>query len=197
MTRPTVSRHRAPYYMVGCLLLAGAFLSAQMLTYGNPVQWASLAILPVTLWCAYRWRQVSHRVKISQVICDRLNRLPGDFVVMHNLAVPAPWGTTLVDHVIVSRFGVVVAADGPATRWMMEQVEAVRSLLFSRSLTSVHLPVRPLVLIAPGSANVGSVELGTPIVRVDHVRLAHLAPSSEPLLSPAQVTAIAGHLIHL
>lgn len=197
LTRSSVPRERTPYYMAGFFVLAAAFIAAQVLTFGNRVQWGTLALLPAAIWFGHRWRRALQQRRYGQAISARLGRLPRDFTVLHNLSIPAPWGRTQVDHVIISRFGIVVAADGPGPAWMLEQVEAVRSLLYARRLTTPQVPVRPLILLAPGFPADFMSDFSIPKVSVEQIRLSHLAPGQELALNQAQINAIAASLVEL
>lgn len=177
-----------------CLALAAG---SQVLWLNTLRGWASLALLAPSAWFFVRWWLVWRRLQVSRAIGNRLSRLPADFIILNNLVVPAPWGYSQLDHLIVSRFGLVVVADGPSTDWLMEQIEAVRSLLVSRGLSQASLPIRPLILLPPGASEARQADGDTPVIRVEYVRLTHIAPSSEPVMTPDQVNAIAHYLLHL
>jgi hypothetical protein len=132
---------------------------------------------------------------VRTLVGHRLARLPDDFIVLDELTIPAPWGAAEIDHLILSRFGIVVVGDGPAPGWMTGQVEAVRSHLFSRGLFHPGLPIQPLILLPPGVPRLTQAQPDCPVVRVEQVRLEHLAPNLAPNLTPHQVREVADFLI--
>jgi len=184
------SRPRPALYMWGAVVLSAGFVLTQVEASRGTTRWASLAALPLVAWFCFRLVQVRTRAETGRVIGARLSRLPSDFIVLHDLRVPAPWGETCVDHVILSRFGLVVAANGPASGWMLEQVEAVRSFLIALGATTPSTPVRSLVLLPPGTPDSAVAESDAPVVRVEHVRLRHVAPSQDPILTPDQLERV-------
>lgn len=194
LPKTLATRQQVPYYFLACMLLVGAFAAAQYVTFGTPVQWLSLAILPLAVWSGWRWYQMSTKVKTSQMIKERLARLPSDFAVLHDLVIPAPWGANRIDHLLISRFGIVVIADGPTSHWMTGQVEAIRSLLVSRGLANASVPIRALVLLPMGTSPKFVFQWDAPVVRVDLIELSHIAPSRHAVLDPKQMQWIIGHL---
>lgn len=193
--QPVLPRQWAPVCTGGVLLGAGGLLLAKFLGAGSPISWAGWSLVPAGLWVGLLWRRISHRVRTEQVVRSRLARLPAEFTVLNGLVIPAPWGTARIDHLIVSRFGIVVVANGPCSDWMLAQVEAVRSLLVSEGLAPVSAPVKPLVVIAPGVPDSALAESDAPVVRVEQIRLGHVAPSNETILHPNQVKAIVNHFL--
>lgn len=193
MSRPTFSRPTWWFYIMGAVLLGAALALALILPQGNPLLWAVLPLVGLGSWFGLRWHRQRTWNRAKHLIHQRLQRLPEDFVVLHEVAIPAPWGEARFDHLILSRFGVVVVADGLGPRWMLEQVEAVRSFLFSTGHKSPLIPVRPLVLIPPGTTESVPIESDAPVIRVEQIRLHHIAPSQAGVLSPEQVKALHRH----
>lgn len=172
------------------LLCSSVFLVTQVLQYPVNVRWTGLLFLALAGWCGVRSHHLAARAKACRSIGSRLARLPRDFVVVNDLTIRAPWGSTHVDHIIVSRYGAVVVSDGDPHDWMGEKVEAVRSLLFARGLLRPPFPVRSLVLLPPGLDESRVIQLDAPVVRVDRISLEHLAPGTQPVLTPAQIAAV-------
>ncbi len=197
LPRPTVSRLSWRYYLSGALLLTTALLISLIIPSHHPLEWTVPPFLLAGTWLGFRWRRERVRSRAHSLIAARLERLPQDFTVLHALMIQAPWGRTRIDHLILSRFGVVVVADGIGNRWMLEQVEAVRSLLFAHGHKSPLIPVRSLVLLPPGASDSQTVESDAPVVRVDQVRLHHVAPSSEAILPPEQIRSLTRQLYDL
>lgn len=197
LPRNLATRQQVPYYLLACMLMVGAFAAAQYMAFGTPTQWLSLAFLPLAIWSGWRWYQMSNKVKTSQMIKERLARLPSDFAVLHDLVVPAPWGATRVDHLLISRFGIVVIADGPTSYWMTGQIEAIRSWLVSRGLASAAVPIRALVLLPMGTSPKFVFQWDAPVVRVDLIELGHIAPSRHAVLDPKQMQGIIGYLAQI
>lgn len=194
LPRTLATRQQVPYYLLACILMVGASATAQYITFGTPIQWFGLAFLPLAVWSGWRWYQVSHKAKTSQLIRERLARLPSDFAVLNDLVVPAPWGAIRIDHLLISRFGIVVIADGPTSLWMTGQVEAVRSLVVSQGLAGAGVPIRPLVLLPMGTPPKFAFQWDAPVVRVDLIELSHIAPSRHAVLDPKQMQRLIGHL---
>lgn len=181
---------------LGCLLSAGGALLALWLL-PDLLRLIALPLAAVTLWTGLGWWRGNTAQRARIAIGLRLARLPRDFIVLNELLIPAPWGATAIDHVILSRFGVVVVGDGPASGWMMERVEAIRSLLVARGVAHGSIPMRPLVLLPPGRPVGPMVRSDSPAVKVELVSLIHLAPCTRPVLSDEQVQAIARCLMQL
>ena len=192
-TRPGL-RRRA-WRLVSCVALTLGAGAASLLTHSPAARWAGLALIPITGWCCVDWLRARARYRARRSIGARLSRLPDDFYLLNDLVIPAPWGETQIDQVVISRYGIAVVGAGPATGSMPERVEAVRSLLFTYGLTRPSLAVRALVLLPPGSQPPKHVQYGIPTLRVEHLRLHHLAPSHEPVLSHEQVATIAQCLL--
>lgn len=182
-------------YRLGALLFASMALVNTLSNANYSPLWVNAGLLTPACWCGFRWFQGATRSRVRQLISSRLARLPSDFVVLHDLTVPAPWGHSHVDHLILSRFGLVVVADGPSPNWMLEQVEAVRSLLFAQGLMNPVVPIRSLVLLPPGAPDAHIVESDAPVIRVEQVRLNHLAPSKQPVLHSGQIKSILRELV--
>lgn len=191
ISRQVTARQPFRLYVYAVLVSASVIWFAVALPIGNPLQWGALLPIITGAIVGVRWHQSSKRVQAQQLISARLARLPSDFLVLHNLIIPAPWGPNPIDHLLLSRFGVVVVADGVASRWMLEQVEAVRALLFAQGFKSPQVPVRSLVLLPPGSSDIRTIESDAPVIRVEQIRLHHLAPVNEAVLSPGQIDLIA------
>lgn len=190
-------RPRPALYIGGAVIILTGFVLTQMQASQGATRWASLALLPLMAWFCFRLLQVRSRAEAGRLIGARLSRLPDDFVVLHDLQVPAPWGVSRIDHVILSRFGLVVAANGPTSGWMLEQVEAVRSYLIALGATTPSTPVRALVLLPPGTPDTAVAESDAPVVRVEQVRLGHVAPSRDPVIAPEQVRKVFMYLQQL
>lgn len=175
------------------LSLAGAFLLIQLVPVHPIMKWSSLLLPPAVSWLFVEWYGARRRYRIRAAVRAHLNRLPDDFMVLHDLILPAPWGLARVDQIILSRYGVVVVSDGPPQGWMCERIEAVRTLLFARGLMRANFPIGPLILLPPGVSSLRHA--GVPVVRVEHLHLDDLAPSRAPVLSAAQVQLIARCLL--
>lgn len=182
--------------MFSSLAVTVGLLVAYHSMASSPYRWASLVLLPIAGVCWLRWVRFKARRKARRAVGARLTRLPDDFMILYDVVVPSPWGRTHMDQVILSRFGVVVASVGPPDGWVGGQVEAVRTLLFHQGLMRPPFPLAPLILLPPGSAERRRVHNGVLMVRVEQLRLEHLAPSRTPVLSAAQIQAIAQCLVH-
>lgn len=158
------------------------------------MRWASIILLPPAAWALLQWERRVVQARTRLAIGRRLSRLPGDFLVLHGVVIPSPWGTIEVDHLILSRFGIVVVGDGPTPGWMLERVEAVRSLLFARGLALPGLPIQPLILLPPGVTRRRQGDPDASAIRVEQVSLEHLAPSRSAVLSISQIQLIARSL---
>ncbi|HWI50946.1 MAG TPA: nuclease-related domain-containing protein [Symbiobacteriaceae bacterium] len=192
-TRPGL-RRRA-WRLFGCVALSLCATAASLLTHALPARWAGLALIPITGWCCVDWLHARSRYRARRSIGARLSRLPDDFYLLNDLVIPSPWGEIQMDQVVISRYGIAVIGAGPAAGSLPERVEAVRSLLFTYGLTRPSLAVRGLVLLPPGSQPPRQIQYGVPTLRVEHLRLHHLAPSHEPVLSHEQVATIAQCLL--
>lgn len=184
------TRPRQGVYIGGTVLVLAGFVLSLMEAFRGTTRWASLGLLPLVAWFCFQLLRVLSRAQAGRVISARLSRLPVDFAVLHDLHVPAPWGVSHIDHVILSRFGLVVAANGPSSGWMLEQVEAVRSYLIAVGATSTSTPVRSLVILPPGARDTAVAESDAPVIRIEQVRLSHVAPSPDPVLAPEQVRKV-------
>lgn len=173
------------------LLLAGTALLLQFLPVPAHVQWAGLSLLPLAGWLGLAGLQSGRHRRNQAAIRSRLSRLPAEFTILDDVVVPAPWGRRQIDHVILSRYGVIIASAGMPRGAMCERVEAVRTLLFGARLMGPAFPIRPLILLPPGS-NELPVHPGenAPVVRVEHLRLEHLAPAGYAVLNPVQLQQI-------
>lgn len=176
-------------FIAGALALAA--LGVQLGLRGSATGHLIVPVLVVTgLICFFRWWQITTRAKEAKEIREHLENLPDDFEVLHDLDVPSGWGYTHVDHVILSRFGVVVALDGPLTEWVVERTEAVRSFLIGIGAVRPSAPVRSLVLLPPGGSRASVHRWGAPIVGVEEIRTHHLAPMPEPVFSRHELATI-------
>ncbi|HYF93563.1 MAG TPA: hypothetical protein VD969_15220 [Symbiobacteriaceae bacterium] len=185
------SVRRGDWQLYSCIALAVGVIGGSFLLPWPAFQWVSLALIPLSAWCGVDWVRTAARTREQQSIRARLSRLPDDFYLLHDLVIPAPWGKSPVDQVVVSRFGVVVIGTGVSAGRMVEQVEAVRSLLFMYGVTKPSVPVRPLILLPPGAPAPKRLQYGIPTLRVEHLRLDHLAPSAQPVLTEEQVETVA------
>lgn len=175
------------------LSLASAFLLIQLVPVHPVLRWSSLLLPPAVSWLFVEWYGARRRFRIRAAVRAHLNRLPDDFMVLHDLVLPAPWGVTRVDQIILSRYGVVVVSDGPPQGWMCERVEAVRTLLFARGLMRASFPIGPLILLPPGAQACSNT--GVSVVRVEHLTLEDLAPVRAPVLTHSQIQLIARCLL--
>ncbi|MDB4896108.1 MAG: hypothetical protein JWN15_2370 [Firmicutes bacterium] len=198
MATAVARRHRPrrgrAWYLLACLLLSTAGVSCLLLSPPGAVRWASVLLLPTAAWSLLHWQQCVVQARARMAIGRRLSRLPADFLVLHGVVIPSPWGVIEVDHLILSRFGIVVVGDGPTPGWMLERVEAVRSLLFARGLAQPGLPMRPLILLPPGAAQPHRADRDASAIRVEQLSLEHLAPSRLPVLTASQIQLIARSL---
>lgn len=177
--------------MLVSLLLAGTAILLQFLPVPSHIRWAGLSLLPLAGWLSAAAVQSGRRLQAQAAIRARLSRLPAEFTILDNVVVAAPWGRRQIDHVILSRYGVIIASAGMPRGAMCERVEAVRTLLFGARLMGPAFPIRPLILLPPGTHE-PSLPPGedAPVVRVEHLRLEHLAPAGFAALSPAQLQQI-------
>lgn len=192
--RPAAQRQPFRLYVTSLLILTIALGLAVVLPEGHPVLWGTPFMLIAGVLLGALWFRASRRARAQQLVAARLARLPGDFVILHDLLIPAPWGNNQIDHLILSRFGVVVVANGIKSRWMLEQVEAVRTLLFSQGFKAPQIPVRSLVVVPPGMSDPHAIESDAPVIRVEQIRLQHVAPSTEAVLSQEQIERISREL---
>jgi hypothetical protein len=187
--------HR-PWQLYGCTALTLGAAAGCLLAPTPSVFWASLGLLPISGWCGVDWVRTAARRRARQSISARLSRLPDDFFLLNDLTIPAPWGDTHIDHIILSRWGLVAVADGTDPGWMLQRVEAIRTLLFTYGLLSQRtVPIAPLVLLPPGAPLPPRLQYDGLTIRVEHLRLNHLAPSSQPVLSEGDIAAIAQCLL--
>lgn len=185
-----------PWQLLGCVALTLGVAAGSLFAPTPAAQWASLGLIPLSGWCGVDWVRSTARQRAKASISARLARLPDDFYLLNDLTIPAPWGSSRIDQVIVSRFGLVVICAAPVRGWMPERVEAVRSLLFTAGLAQPSLPVTPLILLPPGAQPPRQVEYGVPTVRIENLRLSHLAPGGQAVLTEDQVATIAQALLH-
>ncbi|HWI61612.1 MAG TPA: nuclease-related domain-containing protein [Symbiobacteriaceae bacterium] len=191
--RPAARRRTWQLLTIATLVLG--VVTVLLLAPTPSARWASLALLPVAGWCCFVWVRRSTRSRARRSIGIRLQRLPDDFYLLNDVRIPAPWGETQIDQIVISRFGLVVIGAGPRAGWMPEQVEAVRTLLFTYGIVQPSVPVRPLILLPPGAPPPKRLQYGVPTLRVEHLRLHHLAPSREAILTDPQVATIAQCLL--
>jgi hypothetical protein len=186
---------RQPWRLAGCLLLTLASATASLTADLPAARWGTLALIPISGWFGFDFARTSSRVRSKQAVRARLMRLPNDFYLLHDLVIPAPWGETRCDAIVISRFGVIVVGAGPRSAWVPGQVEAVRSVLFTHGLTQPPVPVGGLVMLPPG-ATVGACRpLDVPVVGVDQLQLRHLTPGGKTVLTDEQVGTIAQCLL--
>lgn len=174
--------------------LACAFLLIQLVPVHPVLRWSSLVLPPVVSWLFVEWHSSRKRHRVRAAVQSHLCRLPDDFMILHDLVLPAPWGRISVDQIILSRYGVVVVNDGTPRGWMCERVEAVRTLLFSSGIMHPGFPIAPLILLPPGAAQ-GYGNSGVPVVRVESLRLIDLAPSRTPVLTQTAIQQVARCLL--
>jgi hypothetical protein len=182
--------------LYGSLLVSAAFLATNLISHSPLIHYGSYGLLAAAGLCWALWVYSAAQLRARRAVSSRLTRLPDDFMLLNDLVIAAPWGQTRLDQIILSRFGIVVVSTGPPRRWLVEQVEAVRSLLFGRGLLHSGLPVGSLILLPPGATSPVGTSDGAPIIPVEHLRLEHLAPSRTPVLTQAQMRAIAHCLLH-
>lgn len=172
-----------------------AFLVLWFGTSSPVLHFGSFAVLLAAglSWANWGYSRARRRARLA--VNSRLNRLPDDFMLMGSLEIPSPWGHIRLDEVVLSRFGIVIVSAGPPQRWLMEQVEAVRSHLFAKGLLWSGLPIGSLILLPPGLSAPLPAADGAPIIRVESLRLEHLAPSRTPVLTQAQIRELAECLV--
>lgn len=186
---------RRTWHLYSCVTLVLGVVTVLLLAPTPSARWASLALLPISGWCCFDWVRSSARSRARRSIGIRLQRLPDDFYLLNDLRLPAPWGETQVDQIVISRFGLVVIGAGSRAGSMPERVEAVRTLLFTYGIVQPSVPVRPLILLPPGSPPPRQLQYGVPTLRVEHLRLHHLAPNRDAILTDQQVATIAQCLL--
>lgn len=192
---PRRRMHR-PWQLYSCIALTLGAAGGCLLATTPSAVWASLGLLPLSGWFGIDWVRTAARRRARQSISARLSRLPDDFCLLNDLTIPAPWGDTHIDHIILSRWGLVVVTAGGGTGWMLQRVEAVRTLLFSYGLLARRsVPIAPLVVLPPGAPLPERLQHDGLTVRVEHLRLNHLAPSTQPVLTDEDVAAIAQCLL--
>ncbi|MDF2629768.1 MAG: hypothetical protein K0R39_3599 [Symbiobacteriaceae bacterium] len=185
-------RIRHPWQLYGCVALTLGAAAGCVLAPTPATLWASLGLLPLSGWCGVDWVRATARRRAKQSISARLSRLPDDFYLLNDLTIPAPWGNTHIDHIILSRWGMVVVTAGADSGWMLQRVEAVRTLLFTNGLLSKRsVPMSALVLLPPGAPLPERLQSDGLTIRVEHLRLNHLAPSNQPVLAERDVAIIA------
>lgn len=181
--------------LYSCIALAVGIATVCLLAPSPTLRWAGLALIPLPGWCLINLARISARYRARRSVGARLSRLPDDFYLLHDLTVPAPWGETQIDQVVISRFGLVVVGAGPVPGWMPERVEAIRTLLFVNGVAATSLPVRPLILLPPGAPPPRRLQYGIPTIRIEHLRLHNLAPAREAVLTDQEVETIAQCLL--
>lgn len=193
---PSRRRIHRPWQLYSCVALTLGAAAGCILAPTPTALWASLGLLPLSGWCGVDWVRASARRRAKQSISARLARLPDDFYLLNDLTIPAPWGVTHIDHVILSRWGLVVVAAGAGPGWMLQRVEAIRTLLFTHGLLSGRtVPVSPLILLPPGAPLPERLQYDGLTVRIEHLRLNHLAPSNQSVLTDEDLAAIARCLL--
>jgi len=183
--------------MVATVLFSLSIALSASYSIQHPFHWMFLAWIPVILFLAVKWRLQADRERVQLLITNRLKRLPSEFIVLHQIKVLAPWGNSRIDHLILSRFGIVVGSNDPESNHLSEQVEAIRYLLSSTGLAPAAIPIVPLTLLPPGtvapSRNFGQAS----VISVEHVRLNHIAPSTTAVFSTEQVHSITQFITQL
>ena len=171
-------------------------LLLQLLPVPVVLRWCSLVLLLPAFWWARTVYREAARTRHKREIGARLTRLPDDFVILHDVTLPAPWGKTHIDEVVVSRFGLVAVSAGLPSGTMCERVESIRTLLFQHGHLQPALKVIPLVLLPPRARPVRHDEPNVRVVGVEYLRFDHLAPHQQPVLTDQRVRAMAQCLLN-
>lgn len=177
-------------YLLICIAFALTCLASLFWLSTLPMRLGALVLLSPALFALLRWFQLRQRALSRTAILARLTRLPDDFTLLHNLTVRAPWGPCQIDYVILSRFGIVVAATGPDPGWVVGQVEALRSMLFRRGVRLPSAVVRPLTILSPGCASPLTADTDAFAISVRRLTLEHLAPSATAVLTQDEIRLI-------
>ncbi|HYG60692.1 MAG TPA: nuclease-related domain-containing protein [Symbiobacteriaceae bacterium] len=189
------ARRAQPWRLYGAATLLSVALLVQLLPQPGFLRWSSVVLAAQAAWWCHAWYRAQARAANRRLIAARLTRLPDDFVILHDLTLPAPWGKTRIDEVILSRYGAVAVSAGLPEGWMCERVEAIRTLLFHKGCLQPSMKVMPLILLPPRARVPRQVEPLVKVVWVEYLRFDHLAPSQQPVLNDTQVRAVAHCLL--
>lgn len=190
------ARREAPWRPFGAAALILVAFLLLVLPAAATLRWLSPFLLLPAAWWTHTLYQTAVRSRHKREIGARLTRLPDDFIILHHVTLPAPWGKAHFDQVVVSRFGLVVISAGIPQGSMCERVEALRTLLFQHGHLRPALKVIPLVLLPPRSRPAHLAESNVRVVGVEHLRFDHLAPHQQPVLTDQQVRAMAQCLLN-